>query len=60
MMELAHNGATPVSLPTGEDRSFVEDGDAIILRGFCEKPGFARIGFGDCRGEVLAAPPVAA
>jgi fumarylacetoacetase len=58
MMELAHNGTAPVSLATGEDRSFVEDGDAIILRGFCEKPGFARIGFGDCRGEVLAAAPV--
>jgi fumarylacetoacetase len=58
MMELAHNGTAPVSLSTGEERSFVEDGDAIILRGFCEKPGFARIGFGDCRGQVLAAPPV--
>jgi fumarylacetoacetase len=60
MMELAHNGTAPVSLPTDEDRSFVEDGDAIILRGFCEKPGFARIGFGDSRGEVLPAPPVPA
>ena len=58
MMELACNGTAPVSLATGEGRSFVEDGDAIILRGFCEKPGFARIGFGDCRGQVLAAPPV--
>jgi fumarylacetoacetase len=58
MMELARNGTAPLSLPTGEERSFMEDGDAIILRGFCEKPGFARIGFGACRGEVLAAPRV--
>jgi fumarylacetoacetase len=58
MMELAQNGTAPVSLATGEERSFVEDGDAIVLRGFCEKPGFARIGFGDCRGQVLAAPPL--
>jgi fumarylacetoacetase len=60
MMELAQNGTAPVSLPTGEDRSFVEDGDAVILCGFCEKPGFARIGFGDCKGEVLPAPSVPA
>jgi fumarylacetoacetase len=42
-------------LATGETRSYVEDGDAIILRGYCEKPGLARIGFGDSRGEVLPA-----
>jgi fumarylacetoacetase len=60
MMELAQNGTAPVSLPTGEDRSFVEDGAAVILCGFCEKPGFARIGFGACKGEVLPAPSVPA
>ena len=55
LMELASNGSAPVTLSTGEKRSYVEDGDAIILRGYCQKPGFARIGFGECRGEVLPA-----
>jgi len=55
LMELARNGNQPVTLATGETRSYVEDGDAIILRGYCEKPGLARIGFGDSRGEVLPA-----
>ncbi|MGF6768382.1 fumarylacetoacetase [Paraburkholderia sp. GAS199] len=55
LMELARNASEPVTLSTGERRSYVEDGDAIILRGYCEKPGFARIGFGESRGEVLPA-----
>jgi fumarylacetoacetase len=58
LMELARNGATPVTLPTGEQRSYIEDGDAVILRGYCHKPGFARIGFGESRGEVLPARSV--
>lgn len=53
LIELALNGAAPVELATGENRSFLEDGDTVALRGYCEKPGFARIGFGECRGEVL-------
>jgi fumarylacetoacetase len=55
LMELARNASEPVTLSTGEKRSYVEDGDAIILRGYCESAGFARIGFGESRGEVLAA-----
>jgi fumarylacetoacetase len=55
LMELAQNGALPFTLKSGETRSFVEDGDAVILRGFCERPNFARIGFGESRGEVLPA-----
>jgi fumarylacetoacetase len=55
MMELARNGEAPVTLDSGEQRSYVLDGDAVILRGFCEKPGFARIGFGESRGQVLPA-----
>jgi fumarylacetoacetase len=55
MIELARGGQTPVKLATGEQRSFVEDGDAILLRGWCEKPGHARIGFGESRGTVLPA-----
>lgn len=55
LMELARNASEPVTLSTGEQRSYVEDGDAIILRGYCVKAGFARIGFGESRGEVLPA-----
>jgi fumarylacetoacetase len=55
LMELARNASEPITLGTGEQRSYVEDGDAIILRGYCEKAGFARIGFGENRGEVLPA-----
>jgi fumarylacetoacetase len=37
----------------GEQRGFLHDGDAVILKGWCEAPGAVRIGFGECRGEVL-------
>jgi fumarylacetoacetase len=55
LIELTAGGKNPVDLPDGESRAFLEDGDAIILRGWCEKPGSARIGFGECRGTVLPA-----
>ena len=55
MIELARGGQTPIKLVNDEQRSFVEDGDAVLLRGWCEKPGHARIGFGESRGMVLAA-----
>ncbi len=54
IVELSLGGTRSLPLPgTGEARTFLEDGDAIILRGWCEKPGAARIGFGESRGEVL-------
>jgi fumarylacetoacetase len=52
LLELAWRGTEPVTLPTGEQRRFLEDGDEVIFRGFCEREGFARIGFGECRGTV--------
>ena len=56
IVELSRGGTQAVPLPTsGESRHFLEDGDTVILRGWCEKPGAARIGFGECRGEVLPA-----
>jgi fumarylacetoacetase len=55
LLEITRRGAKPIHLPTGEMRSFLEDGDEVTLRGFCERDGFARIGFGECRGLVL--PP---
>jgi fumarylacetoacetase len=53
LLELAWRGTEPVTLPTGEQRRFLEDGDEVIFRGFCEREGFARIGFGECRGTVV-------
>ncbi|URI05857.1 fumarylacetoacetase [Aquincola tertiaricarbonis] len=56
IVELSRGGALPVPLPaTGEERRFLQDGDAVILRGWCEQPGAARIGFGSCQGTVLPA-----
>ncbi|MBA3889727.1 MAG: fumarylacetoacetase [Gemmatimonadaceae bacterium] len=57
MLELAWRGTEPVALPTGETRRFLEDGDEVVLRGYCERPGARRIGFGECRGIVTSAPP---
>ena len=55
LLELTAGGKNPLTLANGETRTFLEDGDAITLRGHCERSGFRRIGFGDCRGQVLAA-----
>lgn len=56
IVELSVGGTKDVPLPgIGAQRRFLEDGDTVILRGWCEKPGAARIGFGESRGEVLAA-----
>jgi fumarylacetoacetase len=56
LVELSLGGRQPVTLAnTGEQRAFLHDGDTVILRGWCEKPGHARIGFGECRGTVLPA-----
>jgi len=55
LLELTWRGSEPVTLPGGEARRFLEDGDEVILRGSCRRPGAARIGFGDCRGMVLPA-----
>jgi fumarylacetoacetase len=55
LLELTSRGKDPVTLPTGEQRKFLEDGDEVILCGFCERDGFRRIGLGSCRGTVLPA-----
>lgn len=53
LIELTQGGKNPVALPNGEQRVYLEDGDAVVFRGWCEKPGAARIGFGECWGTVL-------
>jgi fumarylacetoacetase len=51
--ELSHDGEKKLSLPSGETRTFLEDGDEIILRASARRDGFATIGFGDCRGRIV-------
>jgi len=52
LLELSRGGREPIALPGGETRRFLEDGDEVIFRGHCERPGFARIGFGECRAVI--------
>ena len=57
LLEMTARGAKPLQLPSGEQRAFLEDGDEVILHGYCEgavaeREGAGRIGFGECRGVV--------
>ncbi len=53
MLELSRGGKQPFTLANGEKRTFLEDGDTVIMRGYCQKDGAARIGFGEVIGTVL-------
>jgi fumarylacetoacetase len=55
LLEMTWRGTEPIELPTGEQRRFLEDGDEVIMKGYCEREGFRRIGFGECRGIILPA-----
>lgn len=55
LLELTGGGKQPLTLPNGEQRTFLEDGDAVVMRGYCEKPGAARIGFGQVESTLAAA-----
>ncbi len=55
LLERTKRGAEPLTLPNGEQRKFLEDGDEVILKGWCEREGYPRIGFGECRGVITAA-----
>jgi len=52
MLELTKRGAEPYTLPNGEVRRFLENGDEVIMTAFAEREGAVRIGFGECRGTV--------
>jgi fumarylacetoacetase len=52
LLEITSRGAEPLELPTGETRPFLEDSDEVILRGWCDEPGFRRISLGECRGAI--------
>jgi fumarylacetoacetase len=55
LLEITQGGKQPIQLENGEARSFLEDGDEVTLRAWCEAEGAARIGFGECVGRVVAA-----
>ena len=54
LLEISRGGKQPVELPSGETRTFLEDGDEVTLRAWCEADGAARIGLGECVGRVQA------
>jgi fumarylacetoacetase len=55
LVELSLGGTRKLKIGSDEHRTFLEDGDIVIFRGWCERPGAVSIGFGDVRGQVLAA-----
>ena len=55
LMEITRGGREPIALPNGESRTYLVDGDAIVMRASARREGFADIGFGECRAEVLPA-----
>jgi len=55
LMEISRGGTQPVTLPTGEERSFLQDGDEILLSGVASAEGYVPIGFGECRAIILPA-----
>ena len=54
LLELAWGGKNPIELPNGEKRTFLEDGDTVIMTGYAQGDGF-RVGFGEVRGTILKA-----
>jgi fumarylacetoacetase len=54
LLERTWRGTEPIELPTGEVRRFLEDGDEVVMRGWCEKAGYRRVGLGECRGVVAS------
>jgi fumarylacetoacetase len=57
LLELTWRGRDPITLSTGEERRFLEDGDEVLFRGTCRRAGAAAIGFGECRGMIVPAHP---
>jgi fumarylacetoacetase len=57
LLELSMGGKQAIALPGGETRTFLQDGDSVILRAHCRREGARRIGFGECVGTVLPALP---
>jgi fumarylacetoacetase len=55
LLEITSRGRSPIALPNGETRAFLQDGDEVIFRAHCDGAGRARLGFGECRGLILPA-----
>ena len=53
LLELTRGGREPIELPDGETRTFLEDGDEVIIRGRCHAANARSIGFGECRGRIM-------
>ena len=53
LLEISQSGKQPIELPNGEACSFLENGDEVVLKGWCERQGAVRIGFGECVGRVV-------
>jgi fumarylacetoacetase len=58
LLEMTRGGRVPFTLPTGETRTYLQDGDAVIFTGFAHRDGFVSIGLGECRGTVTEALPL--
>ena len=58
MLEMTMGGKNPITLPNGESRRFLADGDTLLLRGWCEREGAVRIGLGECVGTVTPAAAI--
>jgi fumarylacetoacetase len=54
LLEISWNGTEPIELRGGEKRTFLEDGDSLIMRGWCQGDGF-RVGFGEVEGTIMPA-----
>jgi fumarylacetoacetase len=54
MLEITWRGTKPIAMPDGTERKFINDGDTVIMRGFCKKDR-VRVGFGEVRTKVLPA-----
>lgn len=52
MLELTWRGEKPIQLPNGEERKFLQDGDTVIMKGYCQGDGY-RVGFGEVTGKIL-------
>jgi fumarylacetoacetase len=59
LLELSQGGKRKLVLSNGQERSFLEDGDCVVLSGYCARAGYRRIGLGECRGTVEPAVAIA-
>ena len=55
LIEQTAGGKQPITLPSGETRTFLQDGDTVIMRGWCVRDGFTRIGLGEATGRIAPA-----